>query len=126
VFEVTFGDLRNPAAHKAFNKLGIASHYPDAKAAYRAAKLIKIFSDEAKVCDQVFVGILEKEGIPIKPDGTYEISDEKIAEWRAVYDDFCKTTATLHTDKLHIDDLPAGISPLEIIALEPMLVLESK
>jgi len=121
VFEVTFGDLRNPAAHKALRKLATAEKFPDAKAAYRAAKLIRVFDQESKLCDQVFVGLLKQEGIPIKADGTYEVSDADIEGWRAKYDDFCKTAASLNAFKLSVDDLPPGMTPIEIMAIDAMI-----
>lgn len=121
MFEITFGDLRNRNLHLALNYMLASKDYPNAKAAYRVAKLGRLFSQEAKTCDQVFVGLLEKEGIEVKPDGRYEVPDEKIDEWTAVYDDFCKTTAKINEDKLSPDILPDGLAPSQILALEALI-----
>jgi hypothetical protein len=122
VFEITFGELRNPNLHLAINAMLSTRDYPNSKAAYHAAKLAKLFSEEAKTCDQVFVGLLEKEGVDIKPDGTYEVPDEKVKGWATVHEDFCKTTVNIGADKFPADALPGGLAPSQILALEPIIV----
>lgn len=121
MFKISFGQLRNPSAHHVLNKMVSSTGYESSQAAYRVAKLVKLFSDEARTCDQVFVGLLKREGIEIKPDGTYEVSDDKIDQWKVVHEDFCKTQTDLPTTKLAPSDLPSGLAPSEILAIEEMI-----
>ena len=121
MFKITLGELRNVQFQRALAHMLQSNDYPSAKAAYRVAKLGKLFSEEGSTSDQVFVGLLEKEGIEIKPDGTYEVPEEKIDEWKAVYKDFCDTAVEVGEPKLGFDLLPNGLTPAQILALEPII-----
>jgi len=117
-------ELRNPLLHQAFQRLN-QSRTLDFKATIKVAALTKAMKGRLKQTDDEFQSLVNPLS-DLKEDGEgniqFRVKNEHKAEWDKVFKRFQAKIINIEARKLTMDDIqPAGLSPAEVVALEPFM-----
>jgi hypothetical protein len=116
---------------QALVKLGKFEGFKEQRVAYNVAKVIRRFDAESTIAQELFLklvkqyAVLDEKGNIKSPEdkpGTYEIPDEKVADWKKAKEDFDDVEFELDCHKIRLEQLGnAPLSPIDLNALEPLL-----
>lgn len=132
---VSYGQLRDGTFARAMTKMANCSGFKSPKVAYNIAKINQRMLDEAKLADELYQKLVKEyckkteageieshEGRP----GTFVIPEERGAEWKEKLAEFHSISFEVDRPRVDLDDVqgPAQLSPLKIMALEPVIAFD--
>lgn len=133
MLKVTYENLRDHAFARGMSKLANFSGFKKPAVAYNVAKINLKCMEEAKIADDLFKNLVKKyakldDKGEIQPmagqPGTFEIRDEAVPEWQAALKEFLAHEVEINRERIKFDDVgDAGLSPMEIGALESILLV---
>lgn len=134
---VTYGQLRDQVFARAMTKMANCSGFKSPKLTFNIAKINKRLLDEAKLADEVYQKLVREycnkddKGEIVPHDGrpgTFVIPEGKADEWKAKVAEFNAVTFEIDRPKVELSDVQAtaGLSPMEVMALEPLLSFDEE
>ena len=135
MFKLKYSDMKSREFIMALGKCMQNTNYKSTTIAYNVAKIGRKFDQETKICQELYLKVIkahakldEKGNIAPRVEGgkpvpnTYEISDDKVEAWKKACEDFDNTLIEIPCNKINLSDLEnAGMSPADLVALEPVL-----
>lgn len=135
MFKVNYLDLRSNTFRVAVGKLANCQQYKDVKLGFRIGKLAKSIDAELQKSQKEWLELAtplvaknEKGDFIVDAvKGFTFIDGIEAAQAQKALEDFTKKETIIECQKLTLKDVePAGLSPVELMALEPLLIsLES-
>ncbi len=129
VVTLTHQELRNPLAVPAILKIK-RSTYPSMRIVRKVVGISKALNSTMKSSQDSFVGLvkayakLDQNGEILEPEGSFEVPEEKQAEWRLSCEKFMTSSTTLElpSGKLTLEEVASvGLTPEDLEAV-PFLV----
>lgn len=120
MFELTYEVLRNPAFNAGVKKVLNSTSLKDVKKIYNIARIGALLEQAHKDAAKVFEQVVKAHG-NVKGDGTFTIDDDKIAEWEKAHAEFLNHRIQVERHKIRVEDVSDLLTPLEMLAMEPML-----
>lgn len=114
-------ELKNPQTIEALRKV---ANFPfkRAQVTMSVKMTIKDVQDKSKSLQDRFQNLVKKY-TEIKEDGTYEIPEDKQAEWNKDFEAFNDQEVQLLGGKIFLNDLDgAGLTPVDMMHLEPFVL----
>jgi hypothetical protein len=118
MIELTWQQAKNQFFRQGFSKVVGTSH--DIKTNYHIMRICKLMDQETKIYDDMHLKILEKYNA-LKPDGSYSVPEEAHTEYKKDMDLLSDTKFVIEKTKINISNLKCELTPIELLALEPML-----
>lgn len=124
MFTITVGDLREQNLHQALRQLS-GCRSMDLKGTLKIASIMKELKPHFAKIDQDFTGLV-KQYATTKEDangnGMFNVPKENLAIWETEYNKFVGREITIRSPEISLNDISkAGLSPSEVMALEPMM-----
>lgn len=132
MFEVSYESLRSRGFQQAFRKVMDCPGIVDIKASYNIARMGKLFDQEIKIANGLFIKLL-KEYVEFTPEGQPKRTGDK---WR-IKEDVDEAAAMEAIEKFHQNTIKverhkiqpevirgANLTPNDLLTLEPVLALD--
>lgn len=121
MIEMTWGQIREPGFQRALGKL-MNTDKLEFKHAYHISRLGAKIQSEAKEAQDWFVKLVKKYAEVDEKSGEFKVKDEHVETWQKEMSDFTFKKFGIDRHKIHVSDLKVvGLTPNEILALEPLL-----
>lgn len=131
-----FSTLNDPNFNTTLNKLSKETGFSNFKASYNVAKILRRLTKELKIARDLNLKLVkdyaevDDKGNPVFDNQTGMpkfLDEEKQKEYQAKHKDFLETEIDLDCSPVTLQDLGTiKLSPHEINALEPILVMENE
>lgn len=130
VFTISYKDLRSDAFVQAMGKIAGSPNFKNIKVAYNISRMAKRLQTEITASQKIWLELVTKY-IEVNPKTLAPERDGNSFKWKEgvnaeeadkALTDYINTEIKVDRYKLKLQDLePAGLSPNDLIALEPML-----
>jgi len=120
-FEITNEQTRNQFFVQGLRKILNYDGLKDVKVAYNVARVGALLDLHQKEADEVFKKLIKSHGT-LSENGTFEIDDANMDDWKKAHAEFLGHTTKVERHKIRIQDVEGvPLTPSEIAALEPVL-----
>lgn len=121
MIELTWAMIRNPQFLAGLSKLVNAGF--EFKTAYHISRIFSRVDSEYKESQKFFMKFVEKYADIDQKTGSYKVKDEHLEKWKEETKNFDETKFVIEKSRVNIADLNGvNLTPLEILALEPILL----
>ena len=120
MFEITHEQLRNRNFITGMRKV-LDHECKDFKKAYNLGRMGTQLTQVQGEADAVFKKLIKSHGT-LNDNGTFEIPDDKVVEWKKAHEDFLSHTVKVERHKIRVEDVDGiPLTPSEVAAMEPVL-----